>query len=66
MKAAIQALAPVEDKIRDAFVGISGTGIAVTLQGWQSYASIFAAVSTGLWMITQAYIAIRNRLDSKK
>lgn len=66
MKAAIQALAPIEDKIRDAFVGIFGTSVAVTLQGWQSYASIFAAVSTGLWMITQAYIAIRNRLDSKK
>lgn len=66
MKAAIQALAPVEDKIRDAFVGLSGTGIAVTLQGWQSYASIFAAVSTGLWMLTQAFIAIRNRFDSKK
>ena len=66
MKATLQALAPVEDKVRDAFVGVSGTGIAVTLQGWQSYASIFAAVSTGLWMLTQAYIAVKNRLDSKK
>lgn len=66
MKAILHDLAPIGDKARDVTVGFFGTGIAVSLQGWQSYASIFAAASTGFWMLTQAFIAIKNRIDARK
>ena len=55
-----------ENNVRDAIVGLSGTTLAVSLQGWQSLAAIFAATSTGIWMLTQAFIAIKTRLDNRK
>lgn len=47
--------------VRDAVIGGGGTFFAVTLQGWQSAAAIFAGTTTGLWMITQIALAIHAR-----
>jgi hypothetical protein len=48
--------------LRDAVIGGGGTFVAVTMQGWQGAAAIFAGVSTGLWMLTQTALAIHARL----
>jgi len=66
MKAVITHLAAEPfDKVRDSAVGLVGTGLAVTLEGWQSGAAIFAGVCTGLWMLTQIALAIHTKLTKK-
>jgi len=54
------------DKARDTVVGLTGTGVAVTIEGWKSGAAIFAAVCTGLWMLTQIALAIMARIRPPK
>lgn len=66
MKAVITELAAQPfDKMRDSTVGLVGTGLAITLEGWQSFAAIFAGVCTGLWMLTQIALAIHTKLTKK-
>jgi len=66
MKAVIAELSTQPlDKARDTVVGLTGTGLAITLEGWQSGAAIFAGVCTGLWMQTQIALAIHTKLTKK-
>lgn len=51
--------------LRDAVIGVGGTGLAVTVQGWQSAAAIFAGTTTGLWMLTQIALAVHARFSRK-
>jgi hypothetical protein len=47
--------------VKNLALGVGGSLLAVTMQDMSHAAAIVAGLSTGVWMLTQTFMALRRR-----